>query len=518
MTPLAHGSAGLALALCFGLLRTRQDGITATLLLLQSLFVAFIATAGAHVILACIPVLLALSVWIIHDRTERRVLSGSASAASPVTMVIGCGLAALSLSQGAVSGPLAMLLLGVLLAATRTDLLAPVTAMVVAQNAIVVLACQSTQDDLLLPCAGLLLVAPVLLPVIGVRRRLVADTAVAFSPAWIGWVRFVAAIGLLLTTILVPLDPLAAVFAPLLAFDGAMRAWAQRRRRARPVNGHAIALLRTTALVLSVAGFNPLTTWFCVTAAAVLAILPAHERLRSALTLTCCAAAFTLFGTMASLSNPVVGALCLIMGTAMLAALVPDMAVPLMVTILRLSNAPGWPSAAAWLCDGIAIGGLLACAVLIRQWAAVHRLALLHLAQAAIALLAIGLNNADGRYAAMTLLVLLTLTRAASRFGSDPAAIVARIGLSGLSPIGVFPALVLVVLAVSGQGPWLLVPLGIGLSLITPAALPARLPAFRPADQLLSAAWLPLALALMFGFFAPDPFAHWLRMVTARPS
>jgi hypothetical protein len=345
----------------------------------------------------------------------------------------------------------------------------------------------------------------------------------------IGWVRFAAAVGLFIVTITVPLDPIGAVFSPLLAFDGILRAWAERKRVAAAPFGHAAALIRTGLIVLAVASPLPLTAWFAITGAMVAALFPVIERCWPQATLGLCAAAFSLLGLLAQGAGmPALGYPILFIGDAVVATLVPPLAVPLAVLVLRQVNTPEWAPAAAWLVCGIGVTGMLACAASLRRGLGRRalgrdssdgrRLTLLYLAQVAVALVAIGMDRPDGRYAAAILLVLLILTRAASRLGNGPAAAIATAGLGGIPPLGVFPALVLVVLAVCGTAPWLMLPLGAALVLMAPASLPLRWPALDGRTALLSAAWLPLALAVLMGFFTPDSLARWLRLLAAGAS
>ena len=123
---------------------------------------------------------------------------------------------------------------------------------------------------------------------------------------------------------------------------------------------------------------------------------------------------------------------------------------------------------------------------------------LLQQSQACIATLSICLGHADGRFAALVLLILLILCRSAARITEQPITSLAIACLGGVPPLGVFPALVLVILAISGHNAWLLLPLGAAYIPILLASLPRRLPALVP-----SLGWLPLALALLTDYFAP---------------
>jgi hypothetical protein len=120
--------------------------------------------------------------------------------------------------------------------------------------------------------------------------------------------------------------------------------------------------------------------------------------------------------------------------------------------------------------------------------------------------LAIGLGQPDGRFAALVLLILLILSRSANRLAEGH-----RSGLAGATPLGVFPGLVLVVLAVSSHHAWLLLPLGAAFAPIL-LATPARV-----SSSILTPTfgWLPLAIALFAGYCAPDGLVRWWRLLTA---
>ncbi|HYZ22205.1 MAG TPA: hypothetical protein VE690_08620, partial [Rhodopila sp.] len=468
------------------------------------------------------------AVWRVRHRSAALGLLAPPVGGPKLGIVIGAVLAALCQSQGVLAAPMSIVLLGILLAATRPHALMQLIALVVAQNGIALAGCHAPAG-FGVPLAGLVLPVPLAGALIAGYPR--PGWGVMSPPAAhaIGWVRFAASVGLFIVTITVPLDPIAAVFAPLLAFDGMLRAWAERTRVAAAPFGHAAALIRAGLIVLAVASPVPLTAWFGITGAMIAALFPVMERCWPQVTLGLCAAAFALLGLLAEGAGiPAAGYPALFIGYAVVAILVPPLAVPLTVLVLRQVATPEWAPAAAWLVSGIGLAGMLACAVMLQcgltrrplghHPLGRHRLTLLYLGQVAVALVAIGTDRPDGRYAAAILLILLILTRAASRFGTGPAAALAAAGLGGVPPLGVFPALILVVLAVCGTAPWLLLPLGAALVLMASASLPLRRPALDSRTALLSAAWLPLALAVLVGFLTPDSLARWLRLLAAGAS
>jgi hypothetical protein len=119
----------------------------------------------------------------------------------------------------------------------------------------------------------------------------------------------------------------------------------------------------------------------------------------------------------------------------------------------------------------------------------------------------------DGRFAALVLLVLLALCRAAARITVGPETALAVAGLGGVPPLGVFPGLVLVVLALGRHAPWLLLPLGVGLVPMVLRSLPRHLSLARP--NVPSVAWLPLVLAVLAGYAAPNGLVQWWHTMTS---
>jgi hypothetical protein len=146
---------------------------------------------------------------------------------------------------------------------------------------------------------------------------------------------------------------------------------------------------------------------------------------------------------------------------------------------------------------------------------------MLVLGQASIAAVSICIGQEAGRFAALVLLILLILTRSAARITDGRAATLALAGLGGIPPLGVFPGLVLVVLALAAHDPWLLLPVGLALIPFAAASLPQPLPDFALRPDFArgrgapSIAWLPLAASVLAGYFAPDQLVHWWHLLTA---
>jgi hypothetical protein len=537
MTALAQGSAGLALVMCFALLRARQLSAAAILLAVQSAAVAVTAAVLHRPLMAIPPLVLGGGIWLLRHETP--VLDPHTVPIGGAKLGIGAGavLAILCQSQGVLALPLAIVLLSILLAATRSHPLMQVLALVAAQNGLTLAAClivpeQVLPASLLLPTVCLLLPVPLaaglLVPAIAssphhepatwVKSWLARLPAVA---RWLGWIDLVLAAAMFGATLIVPLDSLASIFAPLLGLDGVLRACLRRNRSGLTMARRASALAQTGFTVLAVCAPNLIIAWVAVLAAMAMALLPTLSRRWSSAVLGFLAAGLALFGMLLLAAtppvptSPVLGAFSLFAGFAAIAAVVPDLAVVLVILILRLANQLPWPPGVDAIGAGITVVALLACATLLTSPERSHRPTLLLLSQASIAALTICIGQAEGRFAALVLLVLLIPSRSAARFTHGPAATLALAGLGGIPPLGVFPGLVLVVLAMSAHDPWLLLPLGAALIPIVGASMPRHLPTFPARPAIPSIAWLPLLLAVLAGYFAPDGLVQWWRVLTA---
>jgi hypothetical protein len=266
-----------------------------------------------------------------------------------------------------------------------------------------------------------------------------------------------------------------------------------------------------------------IVAWLAVLAALTAVLLPAMSRRWPSAVLAVLGAGLALYGILLLPAAPsILGYFSLFAGFATIAAVVPDLAVVLAILILRLGIRTEWPAGAEALGTGVFVIALLACAILLAASNRSHRVALLVLGQASIVALTICTGQPDGRFAALVLLVLLILSRTAARVTIGPVAPLAIAGLGGLPPLGVFPALVMVVLTLSAHNPWLLLPVGAGLIPMTLASVPSvprRFP-FNAADFLTaikrpSVAWVPLLLAIVTGYFAPEGLVHWWHILTA---
>ena len=527
MTALAQGSAGLALVMSFALLVSGQITAAAILLAVQSAAVAVTAVVLHQPLMAIPPVVLAGGIWLVrHETADPRTAPGGGA---KFGVGIAAVLAILCQSLGVLALPTSVILLSILLAATRSHRLMQVMALVAAQNGLALAGSLIAEPPMLpatlvFPIACLILPLPLAARLLApswptheaVRRAKSWTSRLPSVAPWVGWIDLGLALALFAATLIVPLDSLASVFAPLLGLDGVIRSCVRRNRHALTTSRRGAALAQTGFGVLAVCSPDPMLAWLSILGAITTAVLPTLSKRWDSAILALLAAALALFGILLLPATPsLLGWLSLFAGFAIVAAAVPEMAVVLVILILRLANSASWPPGAEALGIGIALIALLACAVLLMSPARPRRVTVLVLSQASIATLAICLGQPEGRFAALVLLILLILSRPAARIRDDPAATLAIASLGGVPPLGVFPGLVLVVLAISGHEPWLLLPLGAALIPIVLAGIPKHLPDFSPRKAIPSIAWLPLVLAVLAGYFAPEGLVHWWRILTA---
>jgi hydrogenase-4 component E len=516
VTALAQGTAGAALVMSFALLCVQQIRAASILLAVQSAAAAVAAVVLRQPLLAIAPVLLAAGTWFaprfLDALKPRTVPTGGAKWA----VGAGATLAVLCQSQAGLALPLTVILLSILLAATQRHPLMQVIALIGIQNGVVLAAC--LVNHLGVPPAMLLPVACFVLPLplaagllVPMRTRRNEKTA-----AWIAWFDLTVSLGVFVSTLLVPLDSIASVFAPLLGLDGVLRSCGRRNRAAMSLTNRSLALLTGVLLVLAVCSPNPIIAWLAVFASTATALLPTLTRRWNAAMLAFLGAGIALFGLLLlTLAPSVPGYFSVFAGFTAIAAIVPDLAPVLVVLLLRLANQAPWPPAAESLGLAITLIALLVCATMVWGKSPLSSVTLLQQSHACIAALSVCLGQSDGRFAALVLLVLVILTRAAARVTDGLAASLAIAGLAGLPPLGVFPGLILVVLVLTGHDAWLLFPLGAACIPILLASLPRRLPTFRLKAAIPSVGWLPLALALFSGYFAPDGLVHWWHALTA---
>jgi len=578
VTALAQGTAGLALVTCFGLLGTRQLGAASILLAVQSLATAVAALAQHQPLVAAATAVIDLigATWFLRRQSSPvqtagfpRWFAGRAQGRSLVSahgpgaehlkgpvgetsrewsdrprgsssmmpfegvklgIIAGTGVAILCQSCGPLALPLAVALLSVLLAATRHHPLLRLVALVSLQNGCALAAC-------------LLVAAPVsalacFVLVLPFAVGLILGHATGREPGvplwlrrWLGWQQVAMSAGMFAVSLTIPLDPLAAVFAPLIAAGGVAEAWAARNRIAQSLARRAAALAKLGFMLVAVGTAQPMVAWLAIVGAITAAMFPILRRGSNGMLLALCAAGLGLIGL---LTPPVglaaVSYTALFVGYAGVAAAIPELGVVVVIRILRSMAQANLPPTAGMVLISVALAGLLGCALLLtsRTGLMANRAARRHapltqLAQTSLAALAVGLGVPEARFAAVVLLILLILTRAAVAMADGPLAAAARAAMGGIPPLGVFPALVLVLLAINGRVPWLLLPVGLSLAAVAAASLPARIPPRLSAGTtpnwrraiVRSVGLVPLALAFLFGFFAPDGLVDWLRAATA---
>jgi hypothetical protein len=519
MTALAQGSAGLALVMGFAMLVSGQLTAAVVMLVVQSVAVAITAVVLHQPLMAIPPLVLAAGTGLPRpDPIDPRT---TPIGGAKLGIAVGAVLAILCQSLGALALPATIVLLSILLAATRSQPLMQLMALVALQNGITLagsLIAPPAMDPtaLLFPLACLALPLPIGVALLAPAWK---DRGLPhLSAAWLGWIDLGLSLAMLAATLIAPLTSLASVFAPLLALDGVVGSYVRRTRTALTPLRRAAALARTGFTILAVCAPDLTTAWLAILSALAMALSPSLFRRWSGAVLGCLAAGLALFGIQLLSTAPVLlGWFSLFAGFLTMAATVPDLAAVLVILVLRLATQVAWPPDIQALGIGIAVVVLLASAVLLTNPARSYRASLLSLGHASIALLAICTGQADGRFAALILLILLILSRAAARITRGPAAAPAIAGLGGVPPIGMFPGLVLVVLTLSAHDPWLLLPLGIALAPMVLAGIPRRFPDFSPRPEIPSIAWLPLALAVLVGYLAPDTVGHWLHLLVAGP-
>ncbi len=231
MTALAEGFTGLALAAGLAMLCARQLRGAFICFAAQSTFVAAVAILAGQPLLALAPAASVAAVWLLRSRTpiprDGRRIAGIAA---------GAVLALLSLSEGDAGIALAVVLLAVVLAALRRDAVTRLLALGAMGNGIVLAGCLVAGGR---PAASRLpsLPLPMAASLAGLAPGLVETGrrwARRGSAAWLGWAELGGAAGLFAASLIVPLGALASVFAPLIAFDGVVRAWIARVRPPGP--------------------------------------------------------------------------------------------------------------------------------------------------------------------------------------------------------------------------------------------------------------------------------------------
>jgi len=325
-------------------------------------------------------------------------------------------------------------------------------------------------------------------------------------PAWVriwidcstGALVLVVALGL----IWLPPDPM-----PLLRHDGlavfgailVAAAAVTPRSFDAPVARH----LALGGMLLAAISAEPLLTDAALAGATAAALAPCLRSGWHRVPLAGAGLGLLLFGSI--LPPAPVASGCALLGLAALAV-----AAPVLLPVL--------PLLALWFAGpelvALALASVVGCGLGVSLWrGAAVRLPLIALGQAGAIGVAFGLRTPDATFAGLMLAILLVLNEAARTLAKRGGLVglLAAAGSGGLPPFGLFPGLALVILAVAQHAPWLLLALLPGLAALGWAVV-VRLPSpvFAPSDRW-SAAWIPLAAALLVGWFLPEPVAGWLR-------
>lgn len=488
MNALAQGSAGVALVMAFALLSVRRIETALILLAVQCGTVAIAAAVAGHPGMAIPPPLLAGLVWRMRTNNAEPLTAKSMGSVR-LAMIAAVALAVLCQSSSVPSVPLALFLISMLLATIQANPLLRLAALVGMQNGIALAGCMTLTPPLL-PLACLLLPLPFAASL--ATRRLALPTPSWIRWPWVRWSALALAVAMFVATLTVPLNAHASVFAPLIALAGVLRAWSTRTRHT--LVRQAATVLQLGFTLLAICATAPVIAWLAIASAVFAALYPTLPRRKETAVLALSAAGLALFGLL-TLPFSLVGYFSLFVGYAVIAACIPALGVPLVILLLRQTSLVALPDAAATLLIELAVAALLTSSILLMASAGKNPLRWLQASHIAFAVLPLGVGRADSRFATLVLLVLLILTDAAV-----PAVVCADAVL--------FPGLALVVLDIAEHDPWLLAALAIGtVPMLSAFGIPKALP---PLSSM-----IPLVLALLFGFFAPDSLVRWLQALTA---
>jgi hypothetical protein len=290
------------------------------------------------------------------------------------------------------------------------------------------------------------------------------------------------------------LGAFAAIVVALAAVAPAVGAMPADRRIGRQISLGGMLLAAVSA--------HPLLTAAGLTLATTAALAPDVRAAWYRVPLAGAALGLVLFGSV--LPGAPLTAGCGLLGLAALAVAAPVLLPLLPLLALRFAG----PELIA-----VGLAAALACGGAVVLWPSDKtRMAWIAAGQAAIVGVVFGMLSSDSVFTGLFLAVLLVLAQATQQLakGSGLTGLLASAGSAGLPPVGVFPGLALTILVAGNERPWLLVPLLAAWAAMGWAAV-ARLPMPRvEASDRWSAAWVPLALALLMGFVLPSPVLAWL--------
>lgn len=496
MNALAQACAGLALALAFAVLLLRRRGAVLPVLALQGLAVAaaLVAQRGLTAApllqgLAAIGVPLLLG-WLPESGARR-------PSRSPVILAcVATALTLVVLPLGTPGIPLAIVLIGLLSAATRRDPVLLAAGLALAQGGIALVAAPLVVA--FLPVMPLLAIGalwpnlPVTLPL---ERRL---------PHWLApGFRLALPLGTLGTLVAGgnPLSALAGLLVCVLSLPG------RANRPFAPVAGW----LGVLAALMAAMAADPSLAVLAAAVAVAATVYPRLPRAWDQVALGALGIGLSLLGATATLPSGL-GSGLFVIGFAVTASLVPLLAPALVMALLRQP-----PPAAEPVLLTLGLAAVCVCAAYAwRRPAATRRCGPLFLGQAAVAVFALGLGTPGAAFAGLVHLCLVVLAQAAIDLsGGAPAPrSLALAGLAGVSPIGVFPSLTLIAIETAQVAPWLLLPLGAALAALAWPGLARLAPPTRWQVTAGRLAWLPLTACVLVGWLLPASLAAWLQGLT----
>ena len=505
-------ASGVVLGLCFALLWLRRPGALLLVVGLQS-----VAIAGAALALGRWPVALVQAGWgvcvlpLLLSRAARRWIilpvQLRPGQARPWALTLAAALLGLACLPIHRMGPaLAVVLPGALAAIAQPGPLPRIIGFTALQSGITLAGLASG--------AGPLLLAGPLLPALALGG-LVFRPSRTLIPA-LRWAEFAGCALLFLLCCALPwfgtlpwpfrADAQGLFAAILISAVVTLLRWPSLTA-GQPVPTGVMLLIGALLAVLAAA---PGLAWIglAVCIAAVALNAPRRNQRLAGLALGLTLLGFTLLP-----AAPLVAEAGLMAGFACLALLGAELASLGVLLVLRLPMAPHAGDLDPLLLAAGLAAMLAGAAPLLVRMSPGRTAPLAALGQAGAVVFALGLNTPAGHFAAVVQCLLLVLTRAgiAASGGTGWPRLAAMAGLAGVPPFGVFAGLLLILSATAARAPLLLVPFlagwaGIAWPLLRD--LPPAAGKFRP-----DLAWLPLALALLFGLAMPAPLADGLRLV-----
>ncbi len=244
--------------------------------------------------------------------------------------------------------------------------------------------------------------------------------------------------------------------------------------------------------------------WLAIAVACLAREYPLLSRRRDRLPTVGAGLGIALFGlsmTIGGFGMPLLAMGCVVLGFAAVVSLVPVLAAPVLLLVLRLH----WANGAALeplLYAGVVIVALCAAWFATRP-AESAGIALPVLTQCGVVLFAFGLGSAPAIFAGIFHLTLVTLSAASAAIAGTDAGVrrLGRLSAMAIPPFAAFPSLVLVLNYGFERAPFLSVLLA--LALATQAVLLVRQLQVRPPPNL-SLGLLPLALTTLLGWCLPD--------------